>query len=438
MTIAKRWILTLALLSYLIIAIDASIVFTGLTEISEDLHLNQIALSWVQNAYVIAFGGFLLLGGRLGDAYGRRKTIDISLWLFGIGSIGSGMAICDHFIIVSRFIQGIGAAMIAPASLALIMDNFQGQERVKAIAWYSSVSGLGMCFGLILGGAVTDYLTWRVGFLLNIPLVGWMLWISANYIAKTKGDKRHFDWWGTGLSIFGILLTTYAIDGADNFWPFFIGGVALLIVFIYVEYRIAYPIMPLSLFKSPIRSSAYVARFTLIGAMMGFNFFISEYMQKVLQYNPLQSGLGFIPMTLFTFIAAMCVPRWIDMYGNRKVLLFGLMIMIVGFMGFLMLGDNGKYLVGIGIPMLFIGFGLGLAMSPTTNLGIQAVAPDNAGAASGVVNTAHQIGGAVGLAVMIALGKRYTDFIGQFHIAMIVCLICVICSLTVSIWKYNR
>lgn len=189
----KSIALFLVLSSYFITAIDGSIVITGLKRIAEDLQLSSVSLSWVQNAYVLVFGGFMLLGGRLGDTLGRKRMFNLSLMLFGFGSLGAGVAPSAGIMIAARFVQGVGAAVMAPAALALIMDYLEGEKRTKAVAWYGSISGIGLCFGLIIGGAVTTYLTWRDGFLINVPIVGVMLFLSVKYLLNADLTKHRFD-----------------------------------------------------------------------------------------------------------------------------------------------------------------------------------------------------------------------------------------------------
>lgn len=435
MTAKEIWILILALSSYLVIAIDGSIVFTGITQIAESLNLSQIELSWIQNAYVIAFGGFLLLGGRMSDVYGRRILLSAALIVFGIGSVGTGLAFDDFSIIIFRFVQGAGAALMAPAALALIMDYFTGQKRVKAVAWYSSISGIGMCFGLLVGGAISDWLSWRYGFFLNIPLVILMLWITLRYVDKRPRDKGRFDVLGSVTSVLAIFSLNYAIDGADNILLWIIIAIVLLTTFIQIEKRVANPIMPLTLFASVGRSRAYLTRAFFIGSMMGFNFFISEFMQINLKYSPLQTGIGFLPLTFLTFAGAMLVPTAVKKYGNFPTLICGLLCSLTGFGGTLLISDDSTYLLNVAVPMLFIGFGCGLTMSPTTNMGIEGVAPEDSGAASGVVNAAHQIGGAIGLAVMVFAGNHNSQFIDKMHIAMIVAFTCVCFALFTVVIK---
>ena len=337
MTAKEKWILALALMSYMTIAIDGSIVFTGLTEIACSLRLDQIGLSWVQNAYVIAFGGFLLFGGRLSDALGRRRLLLLSLTIFLIGSVCTGCSVGKISIACSRFIQGIGSAMMAPASLALIMDYFTGIRRVKAVAWYASVSGIGLGIGLIIGGAVTHSLSWRYVFFLNVPLVAVMYWITLTFVDPVPLRKEKFDVAGVILSMAGIFCLNYAIDGAARILPWLIAAALLLALFVFVERAAKVPIMPLGLFRSSTRAGAYLTRGCFVGAMMGFNFFISEFMQRQLGYTPFQCGLAFIPMTSFQFLSAMMVPRLVECHGNRRTLSYGLMISLVGFVWLLSL-----------------------------------------------------------------------------------------------------
>ena len=431
-TARKKIILSLVLLSYFITAIDGSIVITGLTRITEDLQLNHEELSWVQNAYLLSFGGFMLMGGGLGDAFGRKRMFNLALILFGIGSLGAGMAQSAAVMIIARFVQGVGSAVLAPTSLALIMDYFDGKERVKAVAWYGSISGLGLCVGLIAGGAITSYASWRDGFLVNIPIIAVMLLMSMKSLDGKNIERVKFDVLGTLLSVTGVFCLLFAIDGAERMWTWLLGGMALIVAFIRVEHTADKPIMPLSLFEEPYRRNAYISRALLIAALMGYNFFISEFMQNTFRFTPLMAGCAFLPMTLTTFVGAIKVPSLVGKYGNNKVLTFGLLLLIIGFCGLLLLTDGNGYLTGIALPMLFIGFGQGLAMSPLTNLGISGVKHSDAGAASGLVNVAHQVGGAFGLSFMVAASDGIDNMEERYHIGMTVALCCIIIALLAS------
>lgn len=439
MNTRKKLILTIILLSYFITAIDGSIIITGVTKIAADLHLSPSLLSWVQNAYVLAWGGFMLLGGRLSDTFGRKRILNLSLVLFGIGSLLAGIAWSASVMITARFIQGIGSAILAPTSLALIMDYFEGAERVKAVAWYSSISGLGLCFGLVFGGAITSFLSWRDGFLVNIPFIIFMLAVSAKVLQRGETKKEPFDIWGTLLSVIGIFAFVYAINGARNVWLWSCIALSVLVAFVRVEAKMTVPIMPLRLFRSATRWRAYAARALFVGAMMGFNFTISEYMQEVYGFTPLLAGVGFLPMTVFTFLTAIEVPRLISRHGNRRVLAIGLMCMFIGFAWLSLLDADSTYPTGVALPMVVLGIGNGLTLSPLTNLGIEDVEPKDSGVASGLVNAAHQIGGAIGLSVMVAAGADASDMAMRCRTGMIIATIFIATAFVVTFVRlYQR
>lgn len=428
----KRLILTIVLLSYFITAIDGSIVITGVAKIAADLHLSPSLLSWVQNAYVLAWGGFMLLGGRMSDTFGRKRILNLSLVLFGIGSLLAGISWSASVMIAARFIQGVGSAILAPTSLALIMDYFEGAERVKAVAWYSSISGLGLCFGLVFGGAITNFLSWRDGFLVNIPFIIFMLFVSAGVLQRGETKKEPFDIWGTLLSVIGIFTFVYAINGARDVWLWSCVALSALAAFVRVEAKTAAPIMPLRLFRSATRWRAYAARALFVGAMMGFNFTISEYMQEVCGFTPLLAGVGFLPMTVFTFLAAIEVPRLVGKHGNRYVLAVGLACLFIGFVWLFLLDAGSPYLTGIALPMVVLGIGNGLTLSPLTNLGIENVEAKDSGAASGLVNAAHQIGGAIGLSTMVAAGTDVSGMEERCRIGMIVAAAFIMMAIILS------
>lgn len=432
MNTRKKIILSLILLSYFIVGIDGSIVITGLVKITEDLNLDHTQLSWIQNIYLIAFGGFMLTSGGLGEAYGRKRIFNLSLVLFGLGSLGAGVAQSAVFMIASRFVQGVGAAMLAPTSLALIIDYFEGKERLKAVAWYGSMSGLGLCIGLILGGAITSYASWRIGFLVNIPIILIMMLFSLKTLDGKTIEKRNFDIAGTLLSVSGIFCLLYGIDGARHMAMWAVAGFALLAIFVCVERRVAVPILPLSLFSDANRRCAYAGRALVIGAMMGFNFFVSEFMQRDFGFTPLLTGYAFLPMNVATFAAALKIPSLVNKYGDRRVLVVGLLFFLAGFGSMLTLTLQSSYLTGVGVPMLFIGAGVGLTLSPLTNLGIRQVAHDDAGAASAIVNVAHQVGGAFGLSIMIKASDGLADMTARFHVGIMIAFGCIIGALLLS------
>lgn len=420
MTTTKKIVLLVVMLSYFVTAIDSSIVVTGLTHIAADLQLDQVTLSWVQNVYVLSFGGFILLGGRLSDAYGRKLVLDISLVLFGIGSLLAGAATTGWVMIAARLMQGVGASMLAPTSMALLVDYFAGTERIKAISWYSSMSGLGSCCGLLLGGFLASFYTWRIGFYINVPIMLVMI-VLSNRVFKNKPNLySKFDLSGACTSVAAVFCLVYAIDGAANSLPWLIAAALLTVIFIKIEKTASVPVMPLGLFRHATRCNAYIIRLFFVGAMMGFWFFLSEFMQHVFGFSPLLAGMAFLPLTLATFIGAIKVPALVVEYGNKRVLCAGICCQIFGFLLLLLLDKDSSYLWGIGLPTLFLGIGQGLEIAPLTNLGVIDVNSSDAGAASGVVNAAHQIGGSLGLSLMVSFSAGAADMSGAFHTAMLV------------------
>lgn len=426
----KRIVLALVLSSYLVVGIDGSLVITALTEIAADLQLTHVSLSWVQNAYVLAFGGFMLGGGRLGDIYGRRLMFCLSLMLFGIGSLGAGLAPDAVCMIAARFVQGAGSAVMAPAALGLIVDYFEGKERVKAVAWYGSISGLGLCVGLVLGGAITSYASWRYGFLVNIPITMLMFAYAHKWLfAHKRSNKGHIDFTGTVLSASAAFALVYALDGARHPLQWTVWGCLCIVTLCVVERKVSCPIIPAVLFRSRNRCNGYLSRLLLIGALMGYNFAISQLLQDVLHFTPLLTGCAFLPMTVTTFCGALCVPRLVGRHGNVRVLSVGLAMLAIGFLWLTFFRQERSYLISICLPMLLVGFGQGLAMSPLTNLGIDGVDSENTGAASGFVNVAHQLGGAFGLSLMVMASSSAADGTECFRISMATGLVLVLSAL---------
>ncbi|WP_428958785.1 MFS transporter [Levilactobacillus brevis] len=419
----KKWILIIVLLSYCVTAIDASIVTTGLTLIKDDLQLNQVSLSWIQNAYLLAFGGIVLLGGRLGDILGRKRVFILALALFGLGSLFAGVSQDANLMITARFIQGVGAALLAPTSLALLMDTFEGPELIKAIAWYSSVSGIGTSIGMVLGGIFASALSWRYGFFINIPLTIFMIVVAWRVLDQQTIKHAHFDVAGAIVSTLALFSLVYTINGARLVWLWLSVTIVLLGYFIVIENHEQTPMLPLSLFHSRNRTHAYLVRALFVGSMMGYFLFAAEYLQRTLHFTPLMTGLGFVPLTFITFLAALGVPRLVDQYGNRLVAIIGILLLILGFIVTILLSPRKNYWEVIALPMVLLGLGQGFSMSPLTNLGIENVTVADSGAASGLVNAAHQIGGSIGLSIMVAVTGEATIMVSAFKQAMLVGLV---------------
>jgi EmrB/QacA subfamily drug resistance transporter len=404
-------ILAVILVSYFMIVLDNSIVFTGLTSIREELGFTTAGLSWVQNAYALVFGGLLLLGARAGDILGRRRVFVVGLVIFSLASLAIGLSPNAGWMIGARAVQGIGSAILAPTSLALLAATFpEGPERTRAVAGYGSVAGLGASFGLVLGGVLADLLTWRVGFLINVP-IGIVLLIAAlRFIPAGTRSTGRFDIGGAITSTIGMTLVVYAITRtAESGWtdPLTLsllgGGLLVVALFVVIEMRATQPILPLRVFANRVRTGAFLARLLFAGAMFGYFFFISQYMQGALGFTPLQAGLGFLPMSVVQFAVALNVSRLTRRFGNTALLTVGLVITTVGMLWLSRADPDSSYIVAVALPMILLGLGQGLGFAPLTAAGITAIQPRDAGAASGLVNVAHQLGGALGVSIMVAV-----------------------------------
>lgn len=434
-------VLIISLLSYFLTALCVSIVTTGLIKIASDLHLNQYQLSWVQNAYGLAFGSLILLSGKLSDAYGRKVMLNGALIVFAGGSLLAGLTHNIGWMLLARFIQGIGAAVLAPTAMSLLVDYFEGPELVRALAWYSSIAGLGSSVGLVLGGILASYYSWRIGFIINLPLAVLILLLSLIALKPHQRTAHpRFDFLGTLFSMLGIGLVVYSASGAAYGLSYFGLALILLVVFVLRERRAADPIMPLQLFKNSIRVRAYLARILFVGATNGFWYFISEELQKVFHYSPLQAGIAFLPMTIVLFLTAVYVPRIVNRIGNEQTLFWSALTILIGF-ALLLLFDKDNYLLAVAIPMVFFGVGQGLGLTPLTNLGIVEVKQESTGATSGVINTAQQIGGVLGVALMVHAGALFTTSTQMnvlFQIAMGVGMIMTIGYLAIALTYFRK
>jgi len=404
-------VLAIILVSYFMIVLDISIVITGLPKIQESLTFSPTGLSWVQNAYTLAFGGLLLLGARAGDILGRRRMFIAGLALFTAASLGVGIAQSAAWLIAARALQGVGAAILAPSTLALLTTNFrEGPERTRALAYYAAVAGVGASVGLVLGGIVADWLSWRVGFFINVP-IGIALMLGAQrYLGESERRSGEFDVAGALTSTLGVTAVVYGlVRSASTGWSDRVtvaaltAGVVLLALLVLNEWRAKRPIMPLRLFASRERVGAYAARVLYLGAMMGFWFFTTQFLQRVLGYGPFAAGLAFLPTTIPNFAAAMMVPRLTRRFGNARLLAGGLTLTLVGMAWLSRVSADSSYLIGVALPMILIGIGQGAVLGPLTVAGVAGVRPEDAGAASGLVNVTHQLGGSLGLSILVVV-----------------------------------
>jgi len=412
-------VLAIILVSYLMIILDVSIVLTGLPQIQSDLGFSAAQLSWVQSIYTLTFGGFLLLGARAGDILGRRTTFQLGLAIFTIASLFIGIAPSAGWMIAARGVQGLGAAFLAPSTLALLSFTFpEGRERTTATAWYGSTAGLGASIGLVLGGVLASELSWRVGFFVNLPVGILMAILGSRYIEETERHRGRFDLVGALASTLGMgALIWGVVETAEAGWsrgpaiavP---AGVVILALFVAHEARAAQPIMPLRLFASRERVGAYLARFLYLGAMVGFFFFSTQAMQEGFGFSALEAGLGFLPMTLVNFAVAMRVPQMTARFGGPRLMHLGIAVTALGMFWLSRITATDGYLMGVALPMVLIGAGQGFCFAPMTSAGIAGTDRRDAGAASGLVNAAQQMGMSFGLATLVAVASLAQDGLG--------------------------
>jgi EmrB/QacA subfamily drug resistance transporter len=407
----RRAVLAIVLSSYLMIVLDISIVITALPKLRTGLGFTAVGLSWVQNAYTLAFGGLLLLGARAGDILGRRRMLVAGLGLFTLASLAIGLAQSAAWLLAARAVQGVGAAILAPSTLALLSVHFaEGPERTRALAWYAAAAGVGASIGLVLGGVFAGWLSWRVGFFINVPLGLALIVATLRTVRETPPRPGTFDAAGALTSTAGMTLLVYGIvRSASSGWhdtgtlAACATGIVLLGAFVAIEARAGQPVMPLRLFASAERTCAYAARMLFLGAMVGFWFFSTQFLQGVLGYAPAAAGLAFLPATLPNFATAMLVPRLARRFGNGTVLTAGMALAVGGMAWLSRAAPGDTYLLAVALPMVLIGAGQGLCLGPLTIAGVAGVRTEDAGAASGVVNVAHQLGGSLGLAALVAV-----------------------------------
>lgn len=415
----KKVILAIILISYFMILLDNSIIFTGTVKIAAELNLSQTTLSWVTNAYSLTFGGLLLLGGSIGDIIGRKRVFMIGLTVFAVGSLLVGLANSAVMIILARAFQGIGSAILAPTTLALLMDSFSGEVRTRAIAAYGATAGIGASIGLVIGGIFASLLSWRDGFFINVPIAIIMIGLTVLFIPTTQATQaKRLDLIGALTSIIGMTALVYSLVGQQGRLLALLVAVVAIAAFIWQEARTKQPMMPLRLFADCERLGGYIARFFYLDAMLSMWFLTPQIMQTHLGFTPLQAGIGFLPLTVVNFIVALQVSKLTTRFGNTKLLTVGIATTAIGMCALGFFSEQVGYALGIAVPMILMGIGQGLTLSPLTVAGVANTLPADAGAASGVVNMVHQIGGSIGMSFIVAVSATFKNGLTSYHVAM--------------------
>jgi EmrB/QacA subfamily drug resistance transporter len=428
----QRWfaLYTLCAAS-LMIVLDATIVNVALPSIRDDLGFTESSLAWVVNAYTLTFGGLLLLGGRLGDLYGPRRLFLLGIGLFTLASLLCGLSTSQGMLVTARAVQGVGGAVASAVSLSLMMSLFtEPGERAKAMGLFGFVASGGGSIGVVLGGVLTDALDWHWIFLVNLPIGVAVVLLTLRLLPGGSGSAAH----GVGLDVGGAITVTgalmvavYAIvNGNQEGWTSAttlvrLGvAVALLAVFVLIETRVSSPLMPLGLFRLRNLSTASVVGVLWAGAMFAWFFLSALYLQLVLGYSPLQVGLGFLPGNLVMgFLSIAVSAKLVMRFGIKRPLAVGLLIAAAGLLLFARAPVDGNYIVDVLPGMVLLGFGAGIAFNPVLLAAMSDVKPEESGLASGIVNTAFMMGGALGLAVLASVAASRTSHLsgaGHAHL----------------------
>jgi EmrB/QacA subfamily drug resistance transporter len=411
----------------LMIVLDATIVNVALPTIHRSLNFSVDNLEWLVTAYALTFGGLLLFGGRTGDLFGKRKMFMIGIGIFAVASLLGGFATTDLWLIITRAMQGVGGAIAAPTALSLIATNFpEGPLRNRAMGVYAAMAGGGGAAGLLLGGLLVDLVSWRWIFFVNVPIAALILFLAPRALNESTTTTGHLDMPGALTATGGMLSLVYGLSNvASHSWtatstlvPLGL-SVVLLAAFVLIETRTVGALMPRSIFANRNRSGVYAMMLCIGTAMFSMFFFLTQFLQNVLGWSALKTGLGFLPMTIGLMGAAIITSRLIGRIGIRFPLLAGPAASVVGLELLTRLSIHSHY-ISILIPLLIVSVGMGLSFVPLTLAAVSGVRPDEAGLASALLNTTQQVGGALGLAILSSIAinaarSKYTNLVSAAH-----------------------
>jgi EmrB/QacA subfamily drug resistance transporter len=423
----RRWLaLAVIVAAQFMVVLDVAIVNVALPSIKTDLHFSQESLQWVITAYSIFFGGVLLLGGRLADLLGRRRLFVAGLALFTVSSLLDGLAWSETSLIVFRSLQGLGAALLSPAALSILTTTFEeGRERNVALGIWGAASGSGGAAGVLLGGALTSALSWSWIFFINVPVGLLVIGVTPWLLRESRADLGHrrFDVAGAASITSGLMILVYALThAAQHGWAttetvgLLAASAALIAAFFAIEHRSKAPLLPLRIFRLRTLTASNIAGLLMGGAIFSQFFLLTLYMQQVLHYSALKTGVAYIGLTL-TIIAFSAVAQGlVTRLGVRRVLPFGLAFSTAALVLFAQLPVHGHYFTNLFPAFLISGLGLALAFVPMSIGGLTGVRQGDAGIASGLINTTQQIGGAIGVAVATTIATAFTSRYVDSHV----------------------
>ncbi|HEX5119186.1 MAG TPA: MFS transporter [Pseudonocardiaceae bacterium] len=394
----------------LMLVLDLTVTNVALPSIQADLHFSSAGLSWVVNAYTLVFGGLLLLGGRAGDLFGRRRLFVGGLVLFTVASLAGGLATSAGMLLAARIVQGVGAAAAGPSTLALITTTFtEPRQRIRALAVFSGMASGGFAIGLIVGGVLTTALTWRAVFFINVPVGAVVVALALHHLAETSrpDTERRLDLAGAGTATVGAAGLVYGcVRAVSAGWTDAITlgalavGVVALVAFVLVESRVAQPLLPLRLFADRNRAAAYVCFFLGPMAMMTCFFFLTQFLQDVLRLSPLATGIAFLPLAAPQFAMTRLVPVLLPRTGPKPLVVTGGLVLVAGLVWLTRLTPASGYLVDVLGPLVVLGVGAGIGFAPLNVVIMGNVEPRDSGAAGGVLQTMQNMGATLGLAVL--------------------------------------
>jgi EmrB/QacA subfamily drug resistance transporter len=404
-------VLTVILASQLMVVLDATIVNVALPHIQRSLGFSGSSLSWVLNAYILTFGGLLLLGARAGDLLGRRRTFLVGIALFSVSSLAGGFAVQGWMLLAARAVQGIGAALAAPSSLALLTTTFPaGPARMRAIGLFTTVSAAGGAIGLVAGGLLTELVSWRWVMFVNVP-IGVAVWLLGRLVlAETERRHGRFDLRGATTSTAGMVAIVYGlVEAGTRGWTSamtvvpLLAGAGLMAYFVWSQRRAAEPILPLHLVAHRTRNAANLARGLVYAGMYGTFFFLTQFLQDVQGFSPLRTGASFLPLPATVFLTSQLASRvLVRRFRAKTLMLLGISSSAAGLLLSTQLHATSPY-AQVVANLVLIGAGTGISLVSLTSASLEGVAPEDAGAASGLVNVVQQLGAAVGVAVLVTV-----------------------------------
>jgi EmrB/QacA subfamily drug resistance transporter len=422
----RRWIaLAVIVTAQFMVVLDVAIVNVALPTIKTDLHFSQESLQWVVTAYSILFGGMLLLGGRMADLLGRRRLFAAGLALFTVCSLLNGFAWSEGSLIAFRAVQGLGAALLSPAALSILTTTFEeGRERNLALGVWGAVSGSGAAAGVLLGGALTSSLGWSWIFFINVPVGLLVLAVAPRLLQESRAelDHRHFDLPGAATATGGLMLLVYAMTravqhgwGSTETIVLLAAAGVLIAAFVAIEERSSAPLLPLRMFRLRTLSGSNAAAFLLGGALFSQFFLLTLYMQQVLHYSAMQTGVAYVALTLSIIVFANVAQALALRVGIRRLLPTGLLLATAGLVLYAQLPVHGHYFWDLFPAFLLSGIGMAFSFVPMTIGALAGVDASEAGIASGLITTSQQIGGAIGVAVATTIAATYTGRYAGSH-----------------------